>query len=95
MVQVCLMIADMIGIFGTCLCILASFLLMMFNISIGGSESGIITLPGKLFRSLISILMGQGQRFGYELLVFGFILILIDKVASFICLHCSFIFDFI
>lgn len=95
MVQICLIIADIFGILGTFLCILASFILVAFSFTFSVNESGKATLFKRFLRFLKDTVVSQGQKYGYELLGLGFILILIDQILSFICLHCFKIFELI
>ena len=88
MVQVCLIIADIIGIFGVFLCILASFILMAFSITFTVNETGRLTLLRRFLKFLKDNVVDQGKRYGYELLALGFILILVDRLISFLCVHC-------
>ncbi|MDY6966672.1 MAG: hypothetical protein SVM80_12050 [Halobacteriota archaeon] len=87
MVQTCLIIADLFGMLGTVLCILASFILMAFSISFSVNESGRVGLLTRFLRFLKDSVVSRGQRYGYELLGVGFILILIDQIITFVCTH--------
>ncbi len=95
MVQICLIIADIIGILGAFLCVLASFILVAFSIKFTVNELDKPTLLKRFLRFLKDTVVGQGQKYGYELLGLGFILILIDRIISFLCLHCLQIFELI
>ncbi|MDY6864341.1 MAG: hypothetical protein SVY15_00005 [Halobacteriota archaeon] len=87
MVETCLLISDLFGIIGTILCIIASFVLMAFSINFSVGESSRFTLFTRFLRFIKDSVVTRGQRYGYELLGLGFILILIDLLISFLCTH--------
>ena len=95
MVETCLVIADLFGIIGTFLCVIASFILMAFSINFSVAESSRFTFFTKFLRFLKDSVVSRGQRYGYGLLGVGFILILIGLLISFLCVHISPLFDLI